>query len=87
MPRRSGLDLKAHNGGITIADVEGEMQFETQNGGVTLKRLGGDVRGKTTNGGLKVRTGRKHLAWQSIGRPDHKRRNQCHCPGGLLGAV
>jgi DUF4097 and DUF4098 domain-containing protein YvlB len=54
VPRRSGLELKAHNGGITIADVEGELRFETQNGGVTLNRVAGDVRGKTRNGGLKV---------------------------------
>jgi len=54
VPRRSGLELKAHNGGITISDVEGQMRFDTQNGGVTLNGVGGDVRGKTTNGGLKV---------------------------------
>ncbi len=54
VPRRSGLDLKAHNGGISISDVEGQMRFDTQNGGVTLNGVGGDVRGKTTNGGLKV---------------------------------
>jgi hypothetical protein len=54
VPRRSGLDLKAHNGGLSISDVEGDMTFATQNGGVTLNRVGGDVRGRTTNGGLKV---------------------------------
>ena len=54
VPRRSGLTLKAHNGGIGITDVEGEISFETQNGGVTLNRLGGDVKGRTTNGGIKV---------------------------------
>jgi DUF4097 and DUF4098 domain-containing protein YvlB len=53
-PRRSGLTLKAHNGGIGISDVEGDISFETQNGGVTLNRLGGDVKGRTTNGGVKV---------------------------------
>lgn len=54
VPRQSALDLKAHNGGISIADVEGAIQFEAQNGGVSLQRLGGDVRGRTVNGGLKV---------------------------------
>lgn len=54
VPRRSGLDLKAHNGGISISDVEGQISFSTQNGGVTLSRLGGDVRGRTVNGGLRV---------------------------------
>ena len=54
VPRRSGLTLKANNGGIGISDVEGDISFETLNGGVTLNRLGGDVKGKTTNGGVKV---------------------------------
>jgi hypothetical protein len=54
VPRRSGLTLRANNGGIGISDVEGDISFETRNGGVTLNRLGGDVKGKTTNGGVKV---------------------------------
>jgi len=54
VPRREGLNLKAHNGGIGISDVEGDITFQALNGGVTLTRLGGDVRGKTVNGGLKV---------------------------------
>jgi DUF4097 and DUF4098 domain-containing protein YvlB len=54
VPRRSALDLTAHNGGISIADVEGDIKFQAQNGGVTLQRLGGDVKGKTVNGGLRV---------------------------------
>jgi hypothetical protein len=54
VPRRSGLDLKAHNGGINISDVDGDIQFDTQNGGVKLERLSGDVKGRTVNGGLNV---------------------------------
>lgn len=54
VPRRTSLELKAHNGGINIADVEGDINFEAQNGGVTLQRLAGDVKGRTVNGGLKV---------------------------------
>ena len=54
VPRRSGLNLKAYNGGIGISDVEGDITFDALNGGVTLNRLGGDVRGKTVNGGLRV---------------------------------
>ncbi len=40
VPRRSGLTLRANNGGIGISDVEGDISFETRNGGVTLNRLG-----------------------------------------------
>lgn len=54
VPRQSNLSLQTHNGGIGIADVRGQIDFEAQNGGVALKRLGGNVKGETTNGGLAV---------------------------------
>ena len=54
VPRRSDLSLQAHNGGISISDVSGRIDFKTLNGGVTLKRVGGAVRGSTTNGGVHV---------------------------------
>jgi len=53
-PRHSDLSLKAHNGGISINDVQGKIDFGTQNGGVSLRRVGGDVHGSTTNGGVNV---------------------------------
>jgi hypothetical protein len=54
VPHRTDLSLKAHNGGISIRDVTGDIQFDTINGGVSLQRLAGNVRGKTRNGGLSV---------------------------------
>ncbi len=54
VPRRSDLYLEAYNGGISIADVSGRIEFNGHNGGVVLKRVGGSVRGGTTNGGLVV---------------------------------
>lgn len=54
VPRRSDLQLKAHNGGITIREVRGRIEFETTNGGVSLAQLAGNVRGTTTNGGINV---------------------------------
>jgi DUF4097 and DUF4098 domain-containing protein YvlB len=54
VPRRSDLALQTHNGGISIADVAGQIKFEALNGGVSLKRLGGSVRGQTTNGRVSV---------------------------------
>jgi hypothetical protein len=53
-PRQSDILAKAHNGGIKISDLRGNIEFETMNGGVTLTRLGGEVHGRTTNGGLTV---------------------------------
>lgn len=54
VPRRTDLTLQAHNGGIHIQDVTGQVRFHTTNGGVTLQRLAGDVEGSTTNGGLSI---------------------------------
>lgn len=54
VPRQSDIQAKAHNGGIKIADLRGNIEFETVNGGVTLARLSGEVHGRTTNGGLTV---------------------------------
>ncbi len=54
VPRMTNVDLKAHNGGISITSVEGNLRFETTNGGVKLGDLAGDVKGRTTNGGVKV---------------------------------
>jgi DUF4097 and DUF4098 domain-containing protein YvlB len=54
VPRRSDLSLQAHNGGISIAEVAGRIEFKTMNGGVNLRRVGGSVTGHTTNGGVRV---------------------------------
>ena len=54
VPRNTSLNLKAHNGGISIAGVDGNLEFETMNGGVVLKDVAGDVKGRTTNGGVVV---------------------------------
>ncbi|HEY6229626.1 MAG TPA: DUF4097 family beta strand repeat-containing protein [Pyrinomonadaceae bacterium] len=54
VPRRSNLSLKTNNGGISIADVTGRLEFSALNGGISLKRVGGSVKGGTTNGGLSV---------------------------------
>ena len=54
VPRRSSLSLAAQNGGISIADVSGRIEFSCVNGGVVLRRVGGSVHGGTTNGGLVV---------------------------------
>lgn len=54
LPRRSNLDLRAYNGGISIDDVAGQVRFATINGGIHLANIGGDVRGETRNGGVHV---------------------------------
>jgi hypothetical protein len=54
VPRQGDLNLKAHNGGISISDVRGNIEFQTVNGGVSLNRLAGEVSGQTQNGGVTV---------------------------------
>jgi len=54
VPRRINLELDAHNGGISIDRVQGDIDAATTNGGLRLNQLGGDVKARTTNGGLHV---------------------------------
>ena len=54
VPRRADLSLETHNGGISISEVNGKIEFSALNGGVVLRKVGGAVRGSTTNGGLVV---------------------------------
>jgi hypothetical protein len=54
VPTVSSLALKTTNGGISIRDVDGQIEFKTVNGGVKLVNLAGDVKGRTSNGGVDV---------------------------------
>ena len=54
VPQTSDLSVKAHNGGLTISDVRGQIHFEGTNGGVHLRRVAGDVSGTTVNGGIQA---------------------------------
>ena len=54
VPHLSSLSLQSTNGGISIDDVEGKIEFRTVNGGVKLSRLAGEVKGRTSNGGVNV---------------------------------
>ena len=60
VPEKTDLLLHTHNGGISIAGVQGHIQFEAVNGGVSLKRLAGSVEGHTTNGGLHLELDSDH---------------------------
>ena len=54
VPRQMDLTLRTHNGGISISDVRGRINFDALNGGVSLRRLGGNITGQTVNGGLSI---------------------------------
>ncbi|UCF20676.1 MAG: DUF4097 family beta strand repeat protein [Gemmatimonadota bacterium] len=65
VPRRSSLDLKSLNGGISIDGVSGDIEFHTTNGGIKLAGLAGDISGSTRNGGLTVELSGDH--WDGAG--------------------
>lgn len=54
VPQLSDLTLKSVNGGLTVSDVRGQIQFDAMNGGVHLKRVSGEVKGATMNGGIDL---------------------------------
>lgn len=54
VPHRTDLALTTTNGGVSVSDVTGKIEFRAVNGGVSLKRLAGAVRGRTTNGGVSI---------------------------------
>ena len=65
VPHRIDLKATSVNGGVDIADVEGDITYATVNGGVTLARLAGNVRGETKNGGVNVEMSGDR--WQGAG--------------------
>lgn len=54
VPKNSDLSLKTYNGGISVADIKGQINFNAHNGGVSLSKLAGTVKGTTTNGGVHI---------------------------------
>jgi Toastrack DUF4097 len=54
VPTMSSLSLQTVNGGISIREVDGQIDFKTVNGGVKLIGLAGNVKGRTSNGGVDV---------------------------------
>lgn len=54
VPRKTGVEARAVNGGLSVSDVDGTIHLETTNGGINLARVAGDVSGETRNGGVNV---------------------------------
>ncbi|UOQ50861.1 DUF4097 family beta strand repeat-containing protein [Hymenobacter cellulosivorans] len=54
VPEKMALDLKTHNGSISLKDVRGPVTFAALNGSVTVSGSGGDVKGRTQNGSLNI---------------------------------
>jgi len=66
VPQATDLTLKTLNGGLTISDVRGQIQFDALNGGVHVKRVAGEVSGKTMNGGIDVELAGAVADWRQM---------------------
>ena len=64
-PHEIDLSLKTTNGGLTVADVRGNLTLEATNGGISIEGVGGNVRGRTTNGGVTATL--RGDAWDGAG--------------------
>jgi DUF4097 and DUF4098 domain-containing protein YvlB len=59
VPLRTNLELGSVNGnGITVENVEGELEIESLNGSVTLTNVAGSVVANTQNGGVTAKLSR-----------------------------
>ncbi|MEO7273872.1 MAG: hypothetical protein ABIX28_11065 [Vicinamibacterales bacterium] len=65
VPSQMSLDLRTVNGGISLENVDGRLEFTTVNGGVKLTDVSGSVRGRTSNGGVEVDL--EGATWQGEG--------------------
>ncbi len=54
VPRRTDVELRSVNGGISLRELDGQMRFTTKNGGIALRNVAGDVKGSSMNGGITV---------------------------------
>jgi DUF4097 and DUF4098 domain-containing protein YvlB len=65
VPSRFSANLETVNGGVSISDVVGNLEFKTVNGGLSLRRIGGYAHGGTTNGGVSIELAGDH--WDGNG--------------------
>ena len=54
VPRRYDVDLKTSGGGITVEDLEGEVQTRTSRDSLRIGRIKGPVWGRTASGSIEV---------------------------------
>lgn len=52
LPRESSLYFETHNGGVSVAGIDGEVNVLTHNGGIKAADLKGALTARTRNGGI-----------------------------------
>jgi len=84
MPADFHLSVETHNGGVSAANVNGDVTLVTHNGGVTVRGGGEDLVVRTHNGGINVQSPAKNVQLRT-----HNGRisAQLDCAGPLGGVV
>ena len=54
VPQQYSVDLKTLGGGISVADLEGEVRSQTSGGNLRIGRIKGSVWGQTSGGNIKL---------------------------------
>ena len=53
-PARTDLQVRTHNGGVSVEGLRGDIGVQAMNGGISLRGVAGEVRARTTNGGISI---------------------------------
>jgi len=67
IPQVYNVDLRTSGGGITVADVEGEVRSQTSGGGLRFGKINGPVWGRTSGGGIKLEEAQGNVDVQTSG--------------------
>ena len=54
-PRNADLDLRVHNGGVSLSGFTGTAVAHAQNGGISFTRSSGKLTAKAQNGGVSIK--------------------------------
>jgi DUF4097 and DUF4098 domain-containing protein YvlB len=53
-PRNASLNMKVHNGGISVRRFEGTVEAHARNGGISFKNSSGKLTAEAQNGGVSI---------------------------------
>ena len=82
VPPTHALHLTTTNGGISVKDVQSQVEFDTANGGISLANVNGNVRGRTNNGGVRVELAGSSWLGQGLDVQTHNGGIQLAVPEG-----
>jgi len=67
VPKQFSVDLKTSGGGITVADLEGEVLAKSSGGGLHFGHIKGPVTGRTSGGGIDLDGGEGNASVKTSG--------------------